>query len=578
MLNFLSANNQKKILGISLTPGTGLEVVELDKNYSAITNYGRKKVEYNFSSREPQNYAELKSSLVEIIDEMKVQPKTPVYIVLPNVLFDFIEVPPVLTNEEIKTSILSETEKFYLFKKEEPYYGYSEVVNTSSDNQKRIAYTAFQKNVIEQIKEIIADIGLELVGIESSYSAILRGLRISGLCEDVISEIVPWHVMVVNTNSFTLFQMEGANLVQYNEVPIAIRSYSTEEAYDSIVSSASQLLSNKISSKLFIISQTDDISADILKRHMDFDSPIAAINSNRHSNQPVMEVQSATDYKAANSLTLCAVGAACIRKEFGIVLNVLASDPNAIYGAYFVAKIMGVDVEVTQELVVKLCITIAAFALIAFGGLTLVLFGISNSQKTGLDKINQEIGDLDTKISELQSQDNKQEIDINAVIDEITQANVTTINFYDSIATDIPKNVWLTKYYNKSGDKIAIRGIAQSIIDIYEYYKNLRIVSPASDIKLTELKVLTKTENQEDDTSKYINSLNINENDRLYSFEISNTQIDFGQAQNKDNQNSDNQNSEDNKNFSSMFDEINIIKKPETKDIEQPSGQMVPAK
>ena len=95
---------------------------------------------------------------------------------------------------------------------------------------------------------------------------------------------------------------------------------------------------------------------------------------------------------------------------------------------------------------------------------------------------------------------------------------------------------------------------------------------------MTELKVLTKTENQEDDTSKYINSLNINENDRLYSFEISNTQIDFGQAQNKDNQNSDNQNSEDNKNFSSMFDEINIIKKPETKDIEQPSGQMVPAK
>ena len=207
MLNFLSANNQKKILGISLTPGTGLEVVELDKNYSAITNYGRKKVEYNFSSREPQNYAALKSSLVEIMDEMKVQPKTPVYFVLPNVLFDFIEVPPVLTNEEIKTSILSETEKFYLFKKEEPYYGYSEVVNTSSDNQKRIAYTAFQKNVIEQIKEIIADIGLELVGIESSYSAILRGLRISGLCEDVISEIAPWHVMVVNTISFTLFQM-----------------------------------------------------------------------------------------------------------------------------------------------------------------------------------------------------------------------------------------------------------------------------------------------------------------------------------------------------------------------------------
>ena len=48
--------------------------------------------------------------------------------------------------------------------------------------------------------------------------------------------------------------------------------------------------------------------------------------------------------------------------------------------------------------------------------------------------------------------------------------------YFTLSVTDDKLSSILTKYYNKSGDKIAIRGIAQSIIDIYEYYKNLRIV------------------------------------------------------------------------------------------------------
>ena len=120
------------------------------------------------------------------------------------------------------------------------------------------------------------------------------------------------------------------------------------------------------------------------------------------------------------------------------------------------------------------------------------------------------------------------------IIDEIAGMNVSSINFYDSISSDIPKNIWLTKYYNKEGDKIAVRGIAQSIIDIYEYYKNLRIVSPQSDIKLTELKVVT--DNLQSEDSKYLAGLSIDrDTDRLYSFEISNTQMQVKKIDNNPN-------------------------------------------
>ncbi len=585
MLNFLPLNNQEKVVGIALTPGIGLEAIELDKTNSVVTNYARRKVEYNFSNREPQNYAQLKSALVELMDVMKIAPKTSVYFVLPNVLFDFVDLPPVLSTPEIRTSILSETEKFYLFKKEEPFFSWQELPQPSDDGQKRLVYTAFQKNTVEAIKEIVSDIGLQLKGIESAYSATLRGLITTGAADDLIMEQDSWTVMLVNTNSYTLFHFEGANLTNYNEVPIAIRSYSAEEAYDSIVSTSSQLLSNRMSSRLFIISQTDDISAEILKKHMDFDNEIVAINSNKHSKKPILEVMAAEDFNLINSLTYSAIGAACtnVKKNAKIILNVLIDDPDTLLGVYFKIKPFGEEIEVTKTLVLNTCIIAGALGLIILGGLTLILFGINNSQTSKLENLGQEIQNVDSQISALSQVEGKTEIDINSVIDEIAQDNVSVINFYDSISSDIPKNVWLTKYYNKSGDKIAVRGIAQSIIDIYEYYKNLRIVSPQSNIKLNELKVITQN-SEDSEEARQLQSLAINKDaDRLYSFEISNVDTNFAKA--SQGQPQEGQPEGQNQGSSSSFelpDEINIIKRPEAQGdgnkVDQPSSQMVPTK
>ena len=583
MLNFLPLNNQEKVVGIALTPGIGLEAMELDKTNSVVTNYARRKVEYNFSNREPQNYAQLKSALVELMDVMKIAPKTSVYFVLPNVLFDFVDLPPVLSTPEIRTSILSETEKFYLFKKEEPFFSWQELPQPSDDGQKRLVYTAFQKNTVEAIKEIISDIGLQLKGIESAYSATLRGILATGAADDLIMGQDAWTVMLVNTNSYTLFHFEGANLTNYNEVPIAIRSYSAEEAYDSIVSTSSQLLSNKMSSRLFIISQTDDISAEILKKHMDFDNEIVAINSNKHSKKPILEVTAAEDFNLTNSLTYSAIGAACtnVKKNAKIILNVLIDDPDTLLGVYFKIKPFGEEIEVTKTLVLNTCIIAGVLGLIILGGLTLILFGINNSQTSKLENLGQEIQNVDNQISALSQVEGKTEIDINSVIDEIAQDNVSVINFYDSISSDIPKNVWLTKYYNKSGDKIAVRGIAQSIIDIYEYYKNLRIVSPQSNIKLNELKVITQN-SEDSEEARQLQSLAINKDaDRLYSFEISNVDTNFAKAS----QGQPQEGQPEGQNQGSSFelpDEINIIKHQEAQGdgnkVDQPSSQMVPTK
>ena len=565
MLNFLSTGNQKQVVGLALTPGIGLEAIIIDKAKNCVVNYGRKKVEYNFSTREIQDYVQFKTSLVQLMNEMGISPKTMAYLVLPNVYFNFVDLPAGIGQAEIKTALESKAEEFYLFQREEPVNGWCDVANAANGSDRRLAYSPFQKRVIEQLKEIINDVGFQLIGIESAYSATLRGLYTTGLIDDVILEDSSWTLMLINTNSYTLFQLDGKNLLECSEIPLAIKSFSMEEAYQAIVSSSEQLLSNFSSTNLFIISQTDDICAEVLKRQMQFDREIIAIDSNRYANNALMEVVNAVDFKDSKSMTLAVIGAANSKSDFGLTLNAMADDPAASQGVYFVANIMGAQTEITQSFVQKLCISVAAICVLVFGSIFAVAYFTNNSLLAQISELGKKEQALDNQIQALSQKEDKQEIDMNVIIDEVAALNVTAISFYDSIAQDIPKNVWLTQYYNKAGDQIAIRGVAENIVDIYEYYKNLRIVSPASDIKLTELRVVTDESGEKSDTAKFIASLAIDKDaDRLYSFEISNTQMI--KLNNEKDPNSKNEES----------DESNILGGPPRTNIDEPSDQMTP--
>ena len=576
MFNFnfnFTENKKQNIVGFSLVPGLGLEAVVFDKTKGIVTNYGRKKVDYNFSQRNVQNYGQLKNALIELMDEMKIPPKSYAYLVLPNVFFDFIEIASDTSDSGIEVALTSTSEEFYIFKKEEPVIGWCDVANPMGTTQRRLAYSAFQKSDIDEIKEIFASVGLQLAGIETAYSATLRGLNLVGLIKDAILMNSTWSALLINTNSYTIFQMEGKNLLDCNEVPLAIRSFSTEEAYDAIVSNVSQLLSGSTISQLYIISQTDEISAEALKKIMQFDREIIAIDSNKYSKKSLLEVSRALDFNQANSMSLSALGAVDPTSDLDINLNILNKDPNASMGVYFVANILGRPTEITQQYVQSLAIGLCAIFLLVFGLIIGASIGLNASQESQINDLKQEIKMIDQKITALEKVEIKEEeIDMTEIIDQVAGDNVTAINFYDSISSDIPKNVWLTRYYNKSGTQLAIRGIAESIVDIYEYYKNLRIVSPQSDIKLTELKVITDTtgENEDEDVSKFISGLAIDKDvDRLYSFVISNTDfIVEPKADGKDNK--------------PVYNESDIIVKPPKapleEQVEQPSQQMRPAR
>ena len=574
-----SQNKQQQVVGVSLTPGIGLEAVLIDRAHNQIVNYGKRDVAYNFATREIADKIQFVNELSGLLKEdLKLPEKTPVYFVLPNILFDFMEYPPEINADGLSMMVLSKAEEFYLFKKEEPQSGWCELKNKGDASQKRIVYTSFQQSVIDELKEVVEEnLKYTLAGVESAYSATLRGLYVSGRLEEVLLEESPWTLMLINGNSFTLFNMEVDNLISYHEVPLALKSFSMEEAYQAITSSASQLLLNFPASKLYIVSQTDEISAEVLQRELKFNKEIVAINSNRYTKEPVFINFSSENYERTKTLTLSVLGAAVPRSvNFHLTINVLQNVDDFSSGIYRI-PLNGKVYEITSEQITKCALGIIFFVLIAAGLLCAGFSVLGMQAKNEADAIESKLAATKQELEGLSKvEEKKPEVDMSSVIDEVASMNVNAINYYDSIAADIPKNVWLTKYYNKGGDKIVVRGVAENISDIYEYFKNLKILVPQSNIKLVELKVVTandggeenKNGNEENNSEDILKDLNVNATTaRLYSFEISNTEI------NRDFIKTDKEGEEKNK-----IDENNLLRSAPKKIIEETSKQMKEAK
>ena len=513
MVKFINSN--KQIVGVSITPNHGVEVAVLDKKEPVIVKYGSRPLEYNFATREIQDYDTFKAIIIDLFKELDISLKSSVYLTLPNVHLDFETLPLIIGDEAISNAILSKAEDSYIFKRVEPISAWTDIVTNSQTDKRVIAYTSFQETAITQIRDIFSELGAELVGIESAYSATIRGLFFTDTIDIEEDENVNWNLLLVNSNSYALFSMQGTKLIDYTEVPLAIKSFSTEEAYQAISTSVSQILPNFPAKKLIIVSQSDEICAEVLRTQVTFDDEIIVHDSNKYAKAAPITTDSSIMETEAAAMTYAVIGALATDhlEERILDLNLLSTVPT-LGDAYFVFQIKDKTIVVNQELARKAFLYIAGVLVVIFA----VIYGLIYLVTMGLNK---QTGNYQTKISSTQQEiqaitGTDGIVDIETLVTRIIDLNKTAINFYDSIATDIPQSVWLQYYYNKDGDKVALEGVSANIADIYNYYKSLKVISPQSSIKLNRLQILTEVSGDEYDLAAP------DLGSRYYDFEISN--------------------------------------------------------
>ncbi len=530
MFNF-AGTTHKQIVGISVTPNIGVEVLITDRKSNQVIKYGRRFIEYNFSTREIQDYGAFKGAVIDLFNELDINPKSNVFLTLPNVHFDFMNLPLIIGEDAISNAILAKAEESYIFKRVEPVSAWLDINTNANTDTRHIVYASFQKTVVDEIKDVFADIGSNLVGIESSYSAILRGVYFSNICSQEIAENYSWNVLLINTNSYAIFSLVGTRLVDYQEVPLAIKSFSYEEAYQAITTSVSQILPNYPAKKLLIVSQADDICAEVLKTQIIFDEKIETIDCNKYAKRPFVDVAPEITSKEASSITLSALGAANSQMSDFLVLNILGRGAASQQTLYATFMFLDKEILVTPDFVRGVSFLI--FFAILFIGFMIVglLRVVTNIQDRNLQDYKTRTTTAETNIKEFQNQGGV--VDIDSIVNEIMAANKQAISFYDSLASDIPTNLWLTYYYNKDGNKVAVEGISTTINDIYGYYKSLKVISPQSSIKLNRLQVVTGPLDEMD--------LDINDTKKIFDFEIANIASPKSLKGTADNQDSQNQ-------------------------------------
>ena len=195
-----------------------------------------------------------------------------------------------------------------------------------------------------------------------------------------------------------------------------------------------------------------------------------------------------------------------------LVLNILGKGAAAQQTLYATFMFMDKEILVTPDLIRGVSYVLSgiiALIIVALVGFSML---VSNMSAKELQQIKSRTTSIESEIKTLSSQDGF--ADINSIINNIIYANKQAISFYDSLASDIPANVWLTYYYNQDGSKVAVEGISTTINDIYGYYKSLKVLSPQSSIKLNKLQVVTGPLDE-------IN-LDINDNQKIFNFEIAN--------------------------------------------------------
>lgn len=511
--------NTKITVGVSVSPVVGLEMIEIDRTTGNIEKYAHKPLEYNQSSREISDYFMFESSLLELFEELKISPNSNVVLSLPTVHFGIAQLPILLNDEMTTNAILSEVEQSYIFKRQEPVISWSEVASSVNTENKTIVYTAIQEAALTQIKEACDNVGCTLVGIEPSYSSLLKTLHYAKLTEEQMKENITWNLMVVGQNSYSIIAMTDKKVLEYYEEPLALKSFVDNEIYNAITTSAQLTLSGMVANYLYIVSETDLVSAEVLSMKISFPGKVKFLESNKFTQKELLPTNLNILPKSVLQITPEVIGAALYPfSNFPLKLNLIKEKESELFASdvesFPKIPIGNLEVELTPSFVRMVCLILGSIFIIPMFALSLFLsYFLIPREKTKLENINFKIKQTQLDISHYKQKAKTDTFDVNSAVESILTQDQSKLAYLSALGVSIPNKLWVT-YYRTQGKGIDIRGKASNVQSIYDFYKNMKQMVNNSDIRLYKLEFSSESI---DDIIGITSSVG-----KTYNFEITN--------------------------------------------------------
>lgn len=517
-------SSSKDFIGISLSANGMLEVAQVSRLDHMVKKYTNSFVNYNAINREPDNYTELANKIVAALDELKIEKNSNVTFSLPNVLFGITTLPEILGADDITNAITTIVEDSYIFKREEPVVSWYKLA-TDDEGQQKIAYSALQDSVLREIKTLCTDIGLNLISVQNSNSTLLEGLDFCEIAENFAKDKQPWNILLISSTSYSIFSFEGEKLEDFYEEPLAIKSFTPEEVYIAVSSMAAPALQNYPAQKYLIISETDEISAEVISAQLGLTGDIVYLEQNKYQQRPPLDVDLNVLPGLIPQISIPLIGSSVDHFEDKYVKFNYAAAKDAIAGfsRSDLITIGDFSIELTKEKATKLTGLICGILAIVFLVFGSILNGINNNKTDELSVLKQEETKLQAELK--QNTEKPAAENISVSIGNIINSNRKKLLYYDALSYGIPPKLWIKYFYAGDGDAIAITGAAVDSNDIASFLKGIREVAGESEVSVNKLII----EGSDD-------VFDIDSNGpEIYSFELANKAYKT-KLENKDNQ------------------------------------------
>lgn len=506
---------QRDSVYLSVTPGVGLELIQLDLSSRSVKNYAFRPLDYDEANRKIADMEDFRRAVTELFAELAIPPKSSITLNLPMVLFGNTTLNLLLADDAITEALTSEVEQSYIFKRYDPVISWVDAPTGQSGDSRKLFYSAIQKNVIEDIKNTLSELGYTLAGVEISLTSVLKALAFSGLAEEQMKDGISWNLMLVSPNGYSICSMVGKNIIDYYEEPLAIKSFEGDEIYNAISASAQITLMSYPANYLYIVSETDLVSAEFLAKRIPADCRVNFLENNSFKKQDAIPVSLEVLEETAHKISLEAIGIAVGNAvNMPIKFNFMAStgesdvdNPDEPVHVVLGSTEFDISPSVATKVSVLIAIVIMIPALAAFFGIPM----IQNQKQAQLDEANSKLEQTNAEIKKIQDAQNKSnDFDVNSEIKRVLGNNRAKLMAYTALGESVPKNLWVTYFVAKDDGKIDIKGEAKNVEDIYLFFRNMKDSLINTQLKLHKLQMKT------DSVDEAVNTSN------NYEFEITN--------------------------------------------------------
>ena len=506
---------QRDSVYLSVTPGVGLELIQLDLSSRSVKNYAFRPLDYDEANRKIADMEDFRRAVTELFAELAIPPKSSITLNLPMVLFGNTTLNLLLADDAITEALTSEVEQSYIFKRYDPVISWIDAPTGQSGDSRKLFYSAIQKNVIEDIKNTLSELGYTLAGVEISLTSVLKALAFSGLAEEQMKDGISWNLMLVSPNGYSICSMVGKNIIDYYEEPLAIKSFEGDEIYNAISASAQITLMSYPANYLYVVSETDLVSAELLAKRIPADCRVNFLENNSFKKQDAIPVSLEVLEETAHKISLEAIGIAVGNAvNMPIKFNFMAStgesdvdNPDEPVHVVLGSTEFDISPSVATKVSVLIAIVIMIPALAAFFGIPM----IQNQKQAQLDEANSKLEQTNAEIKKIQDAQNKSnDFDVNSEIKRVLGNNRAKLMAYTALGESVPKNLWVTYFVTKDDGKIDIKGEAKNVEDIYLFFRNMKDSLINTQLKLHKLQMKT------DSVDEAVNTSN------NYEFEITN--------------------------------------------------------